>query len=485
MTRILAAIALSFLLHAVPAAAQSLPGLGGDGAAASSSTADEGESNAAISTDDAADTDGAIAGRLRGIYSELDGLEPTRIAVDSGVVTLSGMVTEPGDIDRARQIALRVDGVVAVQNDLKRDGDVSQNLAPVMGRLNERLQQIVQLLPLLVIALVIITLFWLAGSALARADAFWKRVSPNVFLAELIATTVRLLVILMGVVIALDLLGATTLLGAILGSAGVVGLAIGFAVKDTVDNYVSSLMLSIRQPFRANDHVVIGDREGRVIRLTSRATILMTLDGNHLRIPNSTVFMAEIVNYTRNPQRRFDFVLGVDADDDPGRAMTVGIRRLCELPFLLDNPGPGARLEEVGDSNIMLRFLGWIDQTDTDWFKARSAAIRAVKITLEESGFGLPEPIYRLRFDSGSPLEITRGANKATVAQTTVAPATVAQIEEAGPETGTPPAHHPPASHPAAGFEDVSADDDIEEKVEEERARGGEQDMLDHQRPIE
>ena len=350
-----------------------------------------------------------------------------------------------------------------MQNNIERDGDVAGNLAPVMERLRTRLQQIAQMLPLLAIALVVMVIFWLAGSALARAKSFWTRISPNSFLADLIATTVRILLILAGLVIALDLLGATTLLGAILGSAGVVGLAIGFAVKDTVDNYVSSLMLSIRQPFRANDHVVIGEREGRVIRLTSRATILMTLDGNHLRIPNSTVFKADILNYTRNPERRFDFVLGVDADDDPGEAMKVGIERLENLPFLLTDPAPGGRLEEVGDSNIMLRFLGWIDQTETDWFKARSASIRAVKITLEERGFGLPEPIYRLRFDSGSPLEIARG-------------------NHAVPSRKTETKVRPLASQEP---EDVSVQNDIEEKVNEERENSQEADMLDHERPIE
>jgi small-conductance mechanosensitive channel len=463
MKSILVAAALILALVGLPLSAQSLPALGGNDDSPSVSAGDPDDSTAAISTTETADTDSAIAGRLRGIYVELDGLEPTQVAVDSGVVTLSGSVAEPGNIDRARQIALRVDGVVAVQNNLKRDGDVAQNLAPVMGRLNERLQQIVQILPLLAIALVIMVAFWLFGSALARMRSLWRRISPNSFLADLIATTVRLLVTLMGLIIALDLLGATTLLGAILGSAGVVGIAIGFAVKDTVDNYVSSLMLSIRQPFRANDHVVIGNREGRVVRLTSRATILMTLDGNHLRIPNSTVFMAEILNYTRNPQRRFDFVLGVDADDDPGEAMRVGTERLRELPFLLNDPAPGGRLEEVGDSNIILRFVGWIDQTETDWFKARSAAIRAVKITLEEQGFGLPEPIYRLRFDSGSPLEIARG-------------------DHAAPAAGTKAKAR---SLPSLDHEDVSPEDDIEEKVKEERESSQEEDMLDQNKPIE
>lgn len=458
---LLAALILGLI--GLPLAAQNLLGSGSGDNRSTVLTNESLDGTAIISNTKMADMDSAIAGRLREIYHELDGLEPTQVVVDSGVVTLSGSVAESQDIDRAGQIAQRIDGVVAVQNNLKRDGDVSQNLAPVMERLSARVQQIVVLLPMFFIALVIIIVFWFFGSVLGRARFIWTRITSNGFLADLIASTARLLVVLMGVIIALDLLGATTLLGAILGSAGVVGLAIGFAVKDTVDNYVSSLMLSIRQPFRANDHVIIGDREGLVIRLTSRATVLMTLDGNHLRIPNSSVFRAEILNYTRNPERRFDFVLGVDAEDDPGEAIKVGINRLSQLPFVLRDPAPGGRLEEVGDSNIILRFVGWINQTETDWFKARSAAIRAVKMTLEQQGFGLPEPIYRLRFDSGSPLEIAGG--KPTVPATTT-------------KTKVRP-------QPLQDHEDVSAEQDIQEKVNEERENSTEEDMLDRKRPIE
>lgn len=92
----------------------------------------------------------------------------------------------------------------------------------------------------------------------------------------------------------------------------------------------------------------------------------MTLDGNHLRIPNSTVFKAVILNYTRNPQRRFQFDLGVDADDDPVDGMAVGLRAVNALAFVLDTPKANAIIQDVGDSNIVLRFFGWVDQTRTD-----------------------------------------------------------------------------------------------------------------------
>src|SRR3546814_18053336 len=116
-------------------------------------------------------------------------------------------------------------------------------------------------------------------------------------------------------------------------------------------------MLSRRQPFRANDHVVIEGHEGRVVRLTSRATILMTLEGNHLRIPNSTVFKAVILNYTRNPARRFDFELGIDANDDPVDGMAVGLRPIRALAFVLDTP--------AADRTSDLWGRAWVGQCGT------------------------------------------------------------------------------------------------------------------------
>ena len=145
--------------------------------------------------------------------------------------------------------------------------------------------------------------------------------------------------------------------------------------------------------------------------------------------------------------------------------MQLGTDALRELPFILSEPDPSARLEAVGDSNIVLKFLGWIDQRETDFFKARSAAIRVVKNVLETEGFGLPEPIYRLRFDGrSSPLEIARAVRSGTGAKGEAA-------------TAAPP--------PSDLAEDVSRDADIDRKVEAERAATADQDILDEGKPLE
>ena len=219
--------------------------------------------------------------------------------------------------------------------------------------------------------------------------------------------------VIIGLILALSFLGAEAIIGTLLGGAGVIGIAVGFAVKDTIENYIASLMLSIRQPFRARDYVDINGQEGVIVRLTSRATILMTADGNQLRIPNSEVFKATIVNFTKNPERRFTFKLGVDANDDPLAAIKVGLDAINELNFILTDPKAVAIIDEVGDSNIILEFQAWVNQTDTDLLKARSIAIREAKHALENNGFSLPEPIYRMRFN-GDLEDAIKDLNKAS-----------------------------------------------------------------------
>ena len=411
--------------------------------------------------------DARITERILGIFSEVPSLTGVRARAEEGVVTLTGSVGSAEASSRAEAIASRVEGVVTVENAIERDVSVNGGLG--LGALGDRLADFTRMLPLIGAAALVALLLAGIGYLIASLTSIWHRLAPNGFLAELIASAIRFVFVVGGLVIALDMIGAGALLGAVLGGAGVIGIALGFAMRDTIENYVASLMLSLRQPFRPNDHVMVDDREGRVIRLTSRATILMTLDGNHLRIPNSSVFKAVILNYTRNPHRRFDFELGIDADDDPDAARRLGRGVLGELPWVLTDPAPEARVRDVGDSNIVLQFLGWIDQRETDWFKARSRAIARVKAALEAAGFALPEPIYRLRFDQRTgplPFEnIERGS---------------------GNEENASPAPPPPPRGIHPGDDDVRPENEIARMVDDERAGGtGETDLLDPGRPVE
>ncbi len=417
------------------------------------------QENSAIATGNETIGDRDIDARIEAIFDEIDGLQGVFVTVRSGVVTLRGKVAEAALAQRAGELAARVNGVVEVSNEIQEVTSVSLRLTPVYERLTQRFWQTVGYVPLLSVALLSWLVVFSAGLMIARRAWPWNRIAPNAFISDLLRQLVRLAFFVLGVVLALDILGATALLGTILGAAGIAGLAIGFAVRDTVENYIASILLSIRQPFRPKDYILIGDLEGFVIGLTSRATILLDLDGNHIRIPNATVFKSNITNYSRNPQRRFLFRLGLDPASNLDRALEVGLRRLRAFDFVLREPGPNAWIDDVGDSSIVLTFVGWINQDETDFLRARSEAIRLVKHELEGEGFLLPEPSFRLRID-GAPAELAARPKAAAAAG-------------------------PAASEEPETVNDTSPDAAVGKKVDAERAEAAPSDLLDERAPDE
>ncbi|SEN06456.1 mechanosensitive ion channel family protein [Palleronia pelagia] len=366
------------------------------GQASTQGAGTEGDAGPPVSVADAP-SDTAIADRLRSI---IDALEQDGIAVtvQAGVVTLTGDIADPSTSRRIEGIAERLEGVVAVRNTLAASDDIAQQINPAFDRFRARIHQLIARLPLVLFALAAFAVVLLVGILLARLR-FWDRISPNAFIAGIYRQAFRVACGIIGIVVALDIMGAAALLGTVLGAAGIVGLAVGFAVRDTVENFVASIMLSLRQPFRPNDLVEIEGDVGRVIRLTSRATILLSLDGNHIRIPNATVFKGRIVNYTQNLARRFMFDIGIDPDADLEATRALAQNTLKELPFVLDQPEELVWIENITESGAILRVTGWIDQNATGFTTARGDAIRLVKSAIEEAGVAIPDTTYRIRLE--------------------------------------------------------------------------------------
>ncbi|WP_201556832.1 mechanosensitive ion channel family protein [Psychrobacter sp. 72-O-c] len=459
----------------------------------------ESTNNAQIETTPTLQKDDDIRQRISGIFSEIEGLKTVNVSVTQGVVTLTGETPNEKKAQQAINLTNRLTDVVTVDDKIDRTLDVQDNVTTVYQGLKNQGKTLIKALPLLFVGIIIFGMVTWFGSWLSNRKKMWQHLTPNPFVAELLSQTVKVIFIIFGLILALSLIGAETILGTLLGGAGVIGIAVGFAVKDTIENYIASLMLSIRQPFRARDQIVINGQEGIVVRLTSRATILMTLDGNQLRIPNAEVFKGTILNYTKNPERRFTFELGVDANDDPLAAIKVGLDAIGTLDFVLAKPKAIAIITEVGDSNIVLEFQVWVDQSETDFLKARSIAIRETKHALENEGFSLPEPIYRLRFNhklekAFEHMQNSNSTGKAS-SEITVTSATPEQVDEAHNENTVDDndkkqakarAKHILQGRDADDVLDARPDEKLMEKVEQEIAENSDEtDLLDKNSPQE
>lgn len=299
---------------------------------------------------------------------------------------------KPSPIEGAAAI-IAAPAVAAAECKLDTLGDC---LDAIVENSNAALARLLARVPQLVLAVLVILIAQWTSRFIANRLHLIKLRSQNPYMSGLMRMIVRTAIMLIGILIALDLLGLTSVVGAVLGSAGVVGLVLGFAFRDIAENYIAGILLSVRRPFEPGDHVLIENREGRVISVNSRATVLMTMDGNHLQLPNSLVFKSVVLNYSKNPKRRFDFVMLIDAGQSIREAQTLAISAITDIEGVLDDPAPSWTVVEYGAAGIQLRFFGWLDQRESDLGKVRSEAIRQVKAAFAKAGVEGPRTTYHI-----------------------------------------------------------------------------------------
>lgn len=349
-----------------------------------------------ITTESSAKYDEKIRIRLEKIFSELDQLQNITINVSSGVVELKGNTLSEANKNKASQIASQVKGVVEVENEISVNSNLMTRLEKTVQQILSINKQLLNKLPVFLIALFIFVGFWFLGRWVSDRKGFYKYFTSNKFIAVLLSQIVHLLFIIIGLITALMILDATGLMGTILGAAGVIGLAVGFAVRDTVENYIASVLLSLRNPFDVNDYVLIDGHEGNVLRLTSRATILISPDANHIRIPNSTVFKSVIVNYTRLPERRFQFDVKVSKNEDILHAQAIAIDTLNKTTSILKEPKPSVLVSDLVDGGVMIRVFAWMDQRKNSITKVRGEVIRKIKQAFDKNNIVMPGAIYKI-----------------------------------------------------------------------------------------
>jgi small conductance mechanosensitive channel len=189
-------------------------------------------------------------------------------------------------------------------------------------------------------------------------------------------------------VAALDALGVpTTSLLAVLGAAG---LAIGLAMKDSLSNIASGVMLIVLRPFRAGDAVSIAGQEGIVEQVRIFQTLLRTYQNHDVILPNSQITTAPIINYTARAQRRIDLPVGIGYGDDLAEARTVLLGLAASNPRVLKDPAADVLVTRLGESSIELVLRAW--SATPDYVEVRSELIEAMARGFSSAGISIPYP---------------------------------------------------------------------------------------------
>jgi len=410
---------------------------------------------------------------LLAIYQRMPGLQGMEVERAGVILELRGRALSVEDRDEAIRYAREVvPGVVFVDvRGLVVETDLRRRLQPAMERTREKGLAFLRFVPSLLLGALVVAAGAIGGGWLSRRRLPFRRVDPNPFVENLVRQAVRIGVLLLALVLALDLMGIAALVGAVLGAAGVLGIAVGFAFRDIVENYLAGILLSIRQPFAVRDHVRLAGEEGRIVRLTGRETVLMTPDGNHVQIPNATVFKAVITNLTRNPRRRVVFTVGVAPDEVIDRAVVVAKGTLEGIPGVLAKPGPAVRVQELADSSVTLQAVAWVDQSENDFHKVRSRAIQSVKEAFEATGIRTPPPEFGVRLlDSAAAPGLGEGSPELSGGGVRGLARADEEVWE-GARSGE--------DAPEAREVDVSPDTTIDEEIEREYRESKEENLLD------
>ncbi len=243
-------------------------------------------------------------------------------------------------------------------------------------------------LKLLATLLIFLVGRWLARRLVGGLDRVMTRAGVDATLGGFLRNIAYAVMLVLVIITALTALGVpTTSMFAILGAAG---LAVGLALKDSLSNIASGVMLIVLRPFRAGDHVIAAGQEGVVLEIRVFQTRLRAFDHRVIILPNSEITTAPIINFSSLPQRRIDVPVGIGYDDDLQHAREVLLQIARREPLLAADPEPVVRVVNLGESgvDIVLQVFARND----DYVEARSRLVEAVRNTLIEHGLSIPYP---------------------------------------------------------------------------------------------
>lgn len=179
-------------------------------------------------------------------------------------------------------------------------------------------------------------------------------------------------------------------LSPLLGAAGIIGIAIGFASQTSVSNIISGLFLIAEKPFVVDDTIMVGNTIGMVLSIDILSVKIRTFDNKFVRIPNETLIKSEVTTFTRFPIRRLDLPIGVAYKENLDQVRQTLLNVAHQNPLCLEEPEAEVRLAGYGHSAIDLLFVVWTAKDD--YLKLKNMLLEEVKKAFDENGIEIPFP---------------------------------------------------------------------------------------------
>lgn len=278
--------------------------------------------------------------------------------------------------------------------------DLHQSALEAWAKIQGTIGSTIVMLPNLVLAAIVFALFWLAARSIksvVKRITRQHRHARN--LGLVLGRLAQGIVILIGLFVALSIVIPSFKAGDLIQLLGISGVAIGFAFRDILQNFLAGILILLTEPFRIGDQIVFKDFEGTVESIETRATTIKTYDGRRIVIPNSELFTNSITVNTAFDCRRLDYEIGIGYGDDIDRAKQLILEAMNSIEEVLQDPSPDVLVVALAESTVNIRARWWVKPPRrADILYSQDKVLTAIKNKLTTNGIDLAFPTYQILF---------------------------------------------------------------------------------------
>ena len=262
------------------------------------------------------------------------------------------------------------------------------------------IDSLIVLLPNIVLALIVFALFYFAARTIkmtVRRLTRRHRQARN--LGLVLGRLSQGIVILVGLFVALSIVIPSFKAGDLIQLLGISGVAIGFAFRDILQNFLAGILILLTEPFQLDDQIVFKDFEGTVENIQTRATTIRTYDGRRIVIPNSELFTNSVTVNTAFENRRLQYDIGIGYGDDIDRAKQLILEAIASVDGVLEDPAPDALVVDLAESTVNIRARWWVKPPRrADILDKQGKVLTAIKNKLTANGIDMPFPTQQILF---------------------------------------------------------------------------------------
>lgn len=272
------------------------------------------------------------------------------------------------------------------------------DFSPAWERLKDIATSLIASIPNLLMGFLVFIVFLVLAqafrSAVQRAMA-QRRQTSNVGLV--LGRLAQGFILIAGLLVAITVSVPSFTPADLVGTLGIGSVAIGFAFRDILQNFLAGILILLTEPFHIHDQIVFGAFEGTVEDIQTRATIMRTYDGRRVVIPNADLFMHAVTVNTAYAHRRMQYDIEVDHSADVDAARHLILATMRSIPEVLTDPEPNVLVVALTASGVSLRARWWVaPPRRADVLLVQDQVLTAVKQAFGEHNIAFPSPVQQI-----------------------------------------------------------------------------------------